>query len=214
MSSGYNDCDRAVNVFSSLPSTALIPSNMRLPLLRRFDVRTMEVFAFGVLVAALLAQSLALALHPKTSNSAVGHLNPHAHYGAREPGSEPVVAVTGAHTLRAFLVHGIVVTLAALAPHDNALPNTAKPMTRAAWEDSPYYRAGLHFSHWSKIQAAQEAHRYDGDRDHRFDAAWHPFDARLGYWLGRLMFLWLAVGIGGVWGMLLGLTRIESALAT
>lgn len=174
-------------------------------------MRRLAPLAFIVIVAALIAQALSLALLPRTSASAPFTLSPHAHYGSSEPGSEPGADITSARTLRVFLRHGIEMTLDALAPNHAAPERAGKPMSRAAWQASPYYRAGLHFGHWSKAVAERKARRYGAIVDRRFDAAWHPFAARWGYWLGRLVFLWVAVGVIGVLGILLLLKRIHQA---
>lgn len=176
-------------------------------------MRLLATLTFIVIVAALIAQALSLALLPRTSASAPLALSPHAHYGSSEPGSEPGADITAARTLRIFLRHGVEMALSALVPAHAALEHEGKPMSRAAWEASPYYRAGLHFGHWSEVVAARKARRYEAIVDRRFDAAWHPFAARWGYWLGRLVFLWLAVGMIGVLGILFVLKRLHEARA-
>lgn len=161
------------------------------------------------MVAALLAQSLSLALHPKTLNSTAAYLNPSAHYGTREQGSEPRGDITRGKTLRLFLIHGIRVSIDALSPFRTATQTSGKPMSRAAWENSPYHRPSLPFHHWSNLKSAQEARRYDSSLALRYEAAWHPRVAGWGYWLGRLVFLWTALGLGATLAVLIGARRIH-----
>jgi len=176
-------------------------------------MRRLASFTFIVVVVCLIAQALSLALHPKTTASAPAVLSPQAKYGSREVGSEPSEGITVTTTLRIFLLLGID---RALDIHTLALPQitsggAGRPMSRSAWQASPYYRAGLHFDHWSKTVAAWEARRYDAVVDRRFDAAWHPRAAFWGYWLGRLLFLWFGLGMLGALGILLVLKRIHDA---
>lgn len=174
-------------------------------------MKVIGTLAFLVIVAALFAQSLSLALHPRTLNSTAAYLNPNAHYGTREQGSEPLGDSTRTETLWIFLIHGIRVSLDALSPFRTAVQGSGEPMSRTAWEDSPYHRPDLPFDHWSKTKSAWEARRYDRILDHRYEAAWHPLAAGWGYWLGRLVFLWAALGVGAAWGIFVGVRRIQRA---
>lgn len=173
-------------------------------------MRLVATLTFVVVVAALLVQSLSLALHPQTSASAAADLNPHAHYGTAEPGAEPGGSITAGGTLRIFLTHGIAVAFATLVPRRGAGVAAGKPMRRAVWRASRYYRAGLHFHRWSRTRADREARRYDAVLGRRFDAAWHPLAALCGYWLGRLVFFWAAIALVGALGALVGLGRVRA----
>lgn len=174
-------------------------------------MRFSATLTFVVVVAALIAQALSLAILPRTSASSPAVLSPHAHYGTSEPGSEPSAAITGTGTFRLFLRHGITEAVDALAPSHGVAGAAGRPMSKSAWQVSPYYRAGLHFDHWSTAVSAWEARHYDATLERRFDAAWHPLAARWGYWLGRLVFLWVAVGAVGTLGILLALRRMHAA---
>lgn len=175
-------------------------------------MRRLATLSYLVFVLCLVAQALSLALHPQTAASTPAVLSPKAHYGSYEPGSEPNASITATATFRAFLRHGID---KALGFQGIALPNHSgnadKPMSRNAWQASPYFRAGLHFGHWSRAISAWEARRYDAILDRRFDAAWHPVVAFWGYWLGRLLFLWVGLSILGVMTMVYILRRTYAA---
>lgn len=174
-------------------------------------MRRLASLAFIVVVVCLVAQALSLALHPKTTDSAPAVLNPQAEYGTREFGSEPSAEITITTTWRVFLMLGIDRALGfhTLASDPITTREAGRPMSRSAWQASPYYRAGLHFDHWSKPVAAWEARRHDAIVDRRFDAAWHPRAAFWGYWLGRLLFIWFGLGMLGALGILWVLKRIH-----
>lgn len=174
-------------------------------------MRLLAAVTFVVVVIALIAQALSLALLPSTTAGTPAVLSRHAHYGSLEPGSEPYPAISSATTLRVFLRHGVKMALAALAPGFTAPRRAGRPMSRAAWRASPYYRAGLHFSNWSEAVSAWEARHYDAGLDRRFDAAWHPLAARWGYWMGRLLFLWVAVTMLGILSIVGAVKQIHVA---
>jgi len=148
-----------------------------------------------VLVSALLAQAFSLALHPHRPGTLAAHPNPRPNSGTPEPGAEPSGVLSRRGTFHVFLTHGITVAVDALVPKDSTTGHSGGDMHKTAWQASPYYRDGLHFHHWTRAKAARKARRYDLLADLHFDATWHPRAARVGYWLGRLVFLWIALGI-------------------
>lgn len=175
-------------------------------------MRRLATLSFLVVILCLIAQALSLALQPQTAASTPAVLSKDSHYGSSEFGAEPDAGITAASTFQTFLRHGIDKALGLhTITSPNSLGDASKLMSRSAWQASPYYRAGLHFKHWSKAISAWEARRYDAIVDRRFDAAWHPRAASLGYWLGRLLFLWLGLGILGMMTMVYVLRRTYAA---
>lgn len=156
-------------------------------------MRPIEWAAVGVIVGALLAQSLSLALRPETDGGSATHASAGGHLGSHEVGSEPLGHIRRTAIFRTFLVRGVEVAIDALFPQRAPHHFAGKAMTRAAWDHSTYYRPGLEFHNWTRSKAAWEARRYDSTLARRFATARHPRAARWGYWLGRLVFFWVAL---------------------
>jgi len=158
-------------------------------------MKCIQATIFCALVTALLLQSLSLALHPETNASAPARLNPSAQYGSHEPGAEPRAAVTAPATLRQFFWHGLVTGLDAFMVGHSAggcVTGTAPPARKnKCAHDAPTPTFAVPSGRKPLLRARRAAHTLA----RRFDAGWHPFSARLGYWTGRLIFAWVAISL-------------------
>lgn len=158
-------------------------------------MKRIQTTIFCVFVTTLLLQSLSLALHPETKASAPARLNPSAQYGSHEPGAEPHAAITAPATLKLFFWHGLVTTLDTLTFGHNenfcaAATSTEKPRKSCTYDA----RKSASQSPPGE-QSSRRVHRAALTLARRFDAGWHPFSAKIGYWAGRLIFAWAATSL-------------------
>lgn len=151
-------------------------------------MRFLRTCIFIAIVAALLVQSISLALNtdikPHVYNKLGSKL---AHKSAKsyDPFSQARAPVSGRTVFISFWLHGF---RSAIDPFREKPPRTDHPISRSAWVSSPYYRAGLNFHKWGKRRAAWEAHRYDRYFTLEFMSRSHPTFALIGYWSGHLVF--------------------------